>query len=162
MLSRASSLVYGRVLRSRPPWMLLLAKALQYSEVHPDLPAPPLLRPHDRSRSGPAPPGAQGAPARAAARVRLPLGHDTRAIQGWLGHRSITSTAVYTALAPNRFKDFWIEGTEQTTTEEQSAHGRRDQPEGHRGEPRRARCADAGSRHWNAAQVARVLKRLAG
>jgi site-specific recombinase XerD len=29
-------------------------------------------------------------------------GHDTRAIQGWLGHRSITSTAVYTALAPNR------------------------------------------------------------
>src|SRR5271163_1976966 len=34
-------------------------------------------------------------------------GHDTRAIQGWLGHRSITGTAVYTALAPNRFKDFW-------------------------------------------------------
>jgi site-specific recombinase XerD len=33
-------------------------------------------------------------------------GHDTRAIQGWLGHRSITSTAVHTALAPNRFKDF--------------------------------------------------------
>jgi hypothetical protein len=23
------------------------------------------------------------------------------------GYRSITSTAVYTALAPNRFKDFW-------------------------------------------------------
>jgi type 1 fimbriae regulatory protein FimB/type 1 fimbriae regulatory protein FimE len=34
-------------------------------------------------------------------------GHDTRAIRGWLGHRSITSTAVYTALAPNLFKDFW-------------------------------------------------------
>jgi site-specific recombinase XerD len=34
-------------------------------------------------------------------------GHDTWAIQGWLGHRSITSTAVYTELAPNRFKDFW-------------------------------------------------------
>jgi site-specific recombinase XerD len=34
-------------------------------------------------------------------------GHDTRAIQGWLGHWSITSIAVYTALAPNRFKDFW-------------------------------------------------------
>jgi len=31
------------------------------------------------------------------------------AIQGVLGHRSITSTAVYTALAPNRFKDFWRE-----------------------------------------------------
>jgi len=34
-------------------------------------------------------------------------GHDTRAILAWLGHRSITSTAIYTALAPNRFKDFW-------------------------------------------------------
>jgi integrase len=33
-------------------------------------------------------------------------GQDTREIRGWLGHRSITSTAVYTALAPNRFKDF--------------------------------------------------------
>jgi hypothetical protein len=32
-------------------------------------------------------------------------GHHT-AIQGWLGHRSITCTAVYTALAPNRFRDF--------------------------------------------------------
>jgi hypothetical protein len=29
--------------------------------------------------------------------------------QGWLGHRSITSTAAYAALAPNRFKDFWRE-----------------------------------------------------
>ena len=36
-------------------------------------------------------------------------GQDTRAIQWWLGHRSITITAVYTALAPNRFKDFWQE-----------------------------------------------------
>src|SRR5258708_27728241 len=36
-------------------------------------------------------------------------GHDTRAIHAWLGHRSITSTAVYTALAPNRFRDFWRE-----------------------------------------------------
>jgi hypothetical protein len=34
------------------------------------------------------------------------LGAPTRAT-GWRGHRSITSTAVYTALAPNRFKDFW-------------------------------------------------------
>jgi site-specific recombinase XerD len=34
-------------------------------------------------------------------------GHGTRAIQDWLGRRSITSTAVYTAPAPNRFKDFW-------------------------------------------------------
>jgi site-specific recombinase XerD len=34
-------------------------------------------------------------------------GHDTRAIRGWLGDRSIISTAVYTAPAPNRFKGFW-------------------------------------------------------
>jgi integrase len=34
-------------------------------------------------------------------------GHDTRAIQGYLGHRSITSTQRYTALAPDRFKRFW-------------------------------------------------------
>jgi site-specific recombinase XerD len=34
-------------------------------------------------------------------------GHDTRAIQVWLGHRSITCTAVCAALAPNRFKDLW-------------------------------------------------------
>ena len=34
-------------------------------------------------------------------------GHDKRAIQHWLGHRSITSTVVYPALAPNRFKDFY-------------------------------------------------------
>jgi integrase len=27
--------------------------------------------------------------------------------QGWLGHRSITSIGAYTALAPNRFLDFW-------------------------------------------------------
>jgi integrase len=36
-------------------------------------------------------------------------GHYTRTIEGWLGHRSIISTAVYTALAPNRFTDFWRE-----------------------------------------------------
>jgi type 1 fimbriae regulatory protein FimE len=29
-------------------------------------------------------------------------GHDTRAIQHYLGHRSITSTVRYTALAPER------------------------------------------------------------
>jgi hypothetical protein len=49
--------------------------------------------------------GAAGSGAEAAA--TLNKGHDTRAIQGWLSHRSITSSAVYTALAPNRFKDFW-------------------------------------------------------
>jgi hypothetical protein len=31
----------------------------------------------------------------------------TRAIQHYLGHRSIASTVRYTALAPDRFKNFW-------------------------------------------------------
>lgn len=34
-------------------------------------------------------------------------GHPTRSIQAYLGHKSITSTAIYTALAPGAFKDFW-------------------------------------------------------
>ena len=34
-------------------------------------------------------------------------GHDTRAIQDWLGHRSIQHTVRYTELSPMRFKDFW-------------------------------------------------------
>jgi type 1 fimbriae regulatory protein FimB/type 1 fimbriae regulatory protein FimE len=34
-------------------------------------------------------------------------GHDTRAIQDWLGHRSIQHTVRYTELAPTRFKNFW-------------------------------------------------------
>ena len=34
-------------------------------------------------------------------------GHDTRAIQDYLGHQSIASTVRYTALAPDRFKHFW-------------------------------------------------------
>jgi site-specific recombinase XerD len=34
-------------------------------------------------------------------------GHDTRTIQAYLGHRSIMSTVRYTALTPNRFKNFW-------------------------------------------------------
>jgi site-specific recombinase XerD len=33
-------------------------------------------------------------------------GHDTRAIQDWLGHRSIQHTVRYTELAPTRFKFF--------------------------------------------------------
>ena len=33
-------------------------------------------------------------------------GRDTRSIQHYLGHRSIASTVRYTALAPDRFKDF--------------------------------------------------------
>jgi type 1 fimbriae regulatory protein FimB/type 1 fimbriae regulatory protein FimE len=34
-------------------------------------------------------------------------GHDTRAIQDWLGHRSIAHTVRYTELRPTRFRDFW-------------------------------------------------------
>ena len=34
-------------------------------------------------------------------------GHDTRALQAWLGHRNIQHTVRYTELAPERFKDFW-------------------------------------------------------
>ena len=34
-------------------------------------------------------------------------GQDTRAIQHYLGHRSITSTVRYTALADDRFRGFW-------------------------------------------------------
>jgi type 1 fimbriae regulatory protein FimB/type 1 fimbriae regulatory protein FimE len=36
-------------------------------------------------------------------------GHDTRALQAYLGHRSIQHTVRYTELTPTRFKDFWKE-----------------------------------------------------
>src|SRR5262245_21658105 len=34
-------------------------------------------------------------------------GHDTRALQAYLGHRNIQHTVRYTKLSPTRFKDFW-------------------------------------------------------
>jgi site-specific recombinase XerD len=34
-------------------------------------------------------------------------GHDTRALQAWLGHKNIQHTVRYTELAPDRFTDFW-------------------------------------------------------
>jgi len=34
-------------------------------------------------------------------------GHDTRALQAYLGHRNIQHTVQYTELSPTRFKDFW-------------------------------------------------------
>ncbi len=34
-------------------------------------------------------------------------GHDTRAIQAYLGHRNIQHTVRYTELSPDRFRDFW-------------------------------------------------------
>ncbi len=34
-------------------------------------------------------------------------GHDTRALQAYLGHRNIQHTVRYTEMSPTRFKDFW-------------------------------------------------------
>jgi integrase len=34
-------------------------------------------------------------------------GHDTRAIQAWMGHKNIQHTVRYTELALDRFKEFW-------------------------------------------------------
>src|SRR5437763_17070993 len=34
-------------------------------------------------------------------------GHDTRALQAYLGHKQIQHTVRYTELSPTRFKDFW-------------------------------------------------------
>jgi site-specific recombinase XerD len=34
-------------------------------------------------------------------------GHDTRAIQAYLGHRNIQNTTRYTALSPQRFKELF-------------------------------------------------------
>jgi len=34
-------------------------------------------------------------------------GHDTRALQAYLGHRKILYTVRYTELLPTRFKNFW-------------------------------------------------------
>jgi integrase len=48
--------------------------------------------------------------AHAAPQLRLqPVndGHDARAIQHYLGHRSTASMVRYTALAPDRLKEFW-------------------------------------------------------
>jgi site-specific recombinase XerD len=36
-------------------------------------------------------------------------GHDTRALQHYLGHKNIQHTVRYSELSPTRFKDFWRE-----------------------------------------------------
>ena len=36
-------------------------------------------------------------------------GHDTRALQLWLGHKNIQHTVRYTELSPARFRNFWRE-----------------------------------------------------
>ncbi len=37
------------------------------------------------------------------------LGHDTRAIQDYLGHRNIQHTVRCTRLSPRRFENFWLD-----------------------------------------------------
>lgn len=36
-------------------------------------------------------------------------GHDTRAIQAYLGHKNIQHTIRYTELSPDRFRNFWLD-----------------------------------------------------
>ena len=36
-------------------------------------------------------------------------GHDTKALQAYLGHKNIQHTVSYTELSPTRFKNFWRE-----------------------------------------------------
>jgi site-specific recombinase XerD len=38
-------------------------------------------------------------------------GHDTRALQAYLGHKNIQHTVRYTELSPTRFRNFWREGS---------------------------------------------------
>jgi site-specific recombinase XerD len=42
-------------------------------------------------------------------------GHDTRALQAYLGHRNIQHTVRYAELSPTRFKDFWRERPSELT-----------------------------------------------
>jgi hypothetical protein len=44
-------------------------------------------------------------PSHASRFVRQRDGHDTRALQAWLGHKNIQHTVRYTELAPDRFRD---------------------------------------------------------
>ena len=44
---------------------------------------------------------------RAIDRAQGTHGHDTRALQHYLGHKNIQHTVRYTKIAPDRFKDFW-------------------------------------------------------
>ena len=36
-------------------------------------------------------------------------GHDTRAIQDYLGHKNIHHTVRYTQMSPQRFENFWMD-----------------------------------------------------
>jgi site-specific recombinase XerD len=41
-------------------------------------------------------------------------GHDTRALQAYLGHKNIQHTVRYTELSPARFRDFWRNSSHPT------------------------------------------------
>ena len=71
---------------------------------------PRRLRPHDRARWDWAKLGFKAHPhmLRHACGYKLANdGHDTRALQAYLGHKNIQHTVRYTELTPTRFKDFW-------------------------------------------------------
>jgi site-specific recombinase XerD len=36
-------------------------------------------------------------------------GKDTKSLSAYLGHKNIQNTMRYTEMAPNRFKDFWVD-----------------------------------------------------
>jgi hypothetical protein len=57
------------------------------------------------------------------------IGHDTRRIDYWLGHRSIRHTTRYTQLSASPFKVFWSDdrGLKKLGVE-RSAKGRGHQP----------------------------------
>ena len=46
-------------------------------------------------------------PKRGGAYALANKGHDTRALQAYLGHRNIQHTVRYTELSATRFKGFW-------------------------------------------------------
>jgi type 1 fimbriae regulatory protein FimE len=41
--------------------------------------------------------------------MRASKGHDTRAIQDYLGHKNIHHTVRYTQMSPQRFENFWTD-----------------------------------------------------
>jgi len=92
---------------------LVLAKALAGS-AHACARAPQLAMLHAAQIAGAGSPYAKGR--NVAIEVRWgegrsdrfsEIGHDTRALQAYLGHKNIRHTVHYTELAPDRFKDFW-------------------------------------------------------
>ena len=40
-------------------------------------------------------------------KIRIVKGHDTRALQAYLGHKNIQHTVRYTELSPTRYRNFW-------------------------------------------------------